>query len=69
MFEKGKNPRSNPGHRERGRVRIKFTWDDMANLFGLSARTLQNYAAKNLFDPEDLRSIVEFYNKRNKITD
>lgn len=43
-----------------------FTMDDMAILFDVSLETMRNYIYENKVDPENLRSICEFYVKRKR---
>lgn len=63
-FEKGVNPRhALPNHRERGAKRFEYTLKDVADLFGVSKRTVHRWQAEGL-DPSNLEDICEHYHQR-----
>lgn len=67
MLTRGMNPREHvPGHRERGRKRFAYTYDDLATLYGVEVRTVYNWAADSgrPFDPSDLESVCERWAER-----
>lgn len=55
-------------HRERGRAKYKFTYEDIAATAGVSLKTVRNAAAKHEghaeLDPRDLESVIRFVLKR-----
>lgn len=48
------------------RCRYKFTLLDVAKAFGLSYRGLIYWKNKKKFNPNDIKSICEFYHSRKK---
>lgn len=66
-FKKGQNPRAIlERHRERGPKRFEYTYEDLADLFGMSRGALRVAVSRKQVDPESMNSIVEFYIKRNQ---
>lgn len=48
----------------RGPQKFSYTYKVLAELFGVKPQTVREYASRNYFDPEDLKSIVEFWMRR-----
>lgn len=66
-FLPGEDPRSYvPHHRERGRKRFTYTYDDLARLYDVSVRTVYNWGvdAGRPFDPSDLEDICRRWSER-----
>jgi hypothetical protein len=55
-------------HRERGRAKYTFTYEDIATAAGVSLKTVRNAASKHEghaeLDPRDLESVIRFVLKR-----
>jgi hypothetical protein len=55
-------------HRERGRAKYTFTYEDIATAAGVSLKTVRNAAAKHEghaeLDPRDLESVIRFVLRR-----
>lgn len=69
MLGPGMNPRDNVlGHRERGLKRFTYTYQDLANLYGVGIRTIRNWVAGSgqPFDPSDLESVCRLWCKRHR---
>lgn len=41
-----------------------FTYEDYANVFGLSVEAVRKHAQRGNYDPNDLVSVLEFLNNR-----
>jgi hypothetical protein len=59
------DPRLNPGHRERGPARFTFTYQDIADLTGMTVAAVRNAASATKrvpaeLNPRDLASVVRF---------
>ena len=67
-LEKGVNPRVVFGskHRERGPKRFIFTYADFASFFGMTEGAVSKAVSRGDFDPSDLGSIVDFYQRRGR---
>ena len=69
-LEKGMNPRDHvPGHRERGPVRFSYTLKDVADVLGVSPRTMRRWQGDSgaPFDPSDLSEVCERYAERARL--
>jgi len=68
-FKEGVDPRTYlRAHRERGRKKFTYTYDDLAELFGVSVRTLHNWTSAG-FDPSDLEDICRRWYERARFGD
>ena len=66
-FKEGVDPRTYiRGHRERGPVQFTYTLQDVADLLGVSRRTLRRWQADSAdpFDPSDLEDICRAWYER-----
>lgn len=59
------DPRVNPRHRERGPARFTFTYQDIADLTGMTVAAVRNAASATKrgaaeLNPRDLASVVRF---------
>ena len=65
-FKEGVDPRTYiRGHRERGPVQFTYTLQDVADLLGVSRRTLRRWQADSVdpFDPGDLADVCHRYHE------
>lgn len=52
-------------HRERGRAKYSFTYEDLARVANVSVKTVRNAAVHHAdLDPHDLESIIGFVLRR-----
>ena len=48
-------------------TKFTYTYNDIAELTGLSLQTVRIYASRRKLDPYDLRSVITFVNSYGKI--